>query len=84
MEHKPVIAIFRTAFAFGCHAKWRASVAELCRRLGEVLSRVATQYEIILVNDGGDLIILCARRQRDHGPPPESGGPLRPEQREFL
>src|SRR5438876_9597474 len=29
-----------------------ASVAELCRRLGEVLPRVATQYEIILVNDG--------------------------------
>jgi glycosyltransferase involved in cell wall biosynthesis len=29
-----------------------ASVAELCRRLEEVLPRVATQYEIILVNDG--------------------------------
>jgi undecaprenyl-phosphate 4-deoxy-4-formamido-L-arabinose transferase len=29
-----------------------ASVAELCRRLGEVLPLVATQYEIILVNDG--------------------------------
>jgi glycosyltransferase involved in cell wall biosynthesis len=29
-----------------------ASVAELCRRLGEVLPRVATQHEIILVNDG--------------------------------
>jgi undecaprenyl-phosphate 4-deoxy-4-formamido-L-arabinose transferase len=29
-----------------------ASIAELCRRLGEVLPRVATQYEIILVNDG--------------------------------
>jgi undecaprenyl-phosphate 4-deoxy-4-formamido-L-arabinose transferase len=29
-----------------------ASVPELCRRLGEVLPRVATQYEIILVNDG--------------------------------
>jgi glycosyltransferase involved in cell wall biosynthesis len=29
-----------------------ASVAELCRRLGEVLPRVAAQYEIILVNDG--------------------------------
>src|SRR5437667_11933030 len=29
-----------------------ASVTELCRRLGEVLPRVATQYEIILVNDG--------------------------------
>jgi undecaprenyl-phosphate 4-deoxy-4-formamido-L-arabinose transferase len=28
-----------------------ASVAELCRRLEEVLPRVATQYEIILVND---------------------------------
>src|SRR6476469_6534908 len=28
-----------------------ASIAELCRRLGEVLPRVATQYEIILVND---------------------------------
>jgi undecaprenyl-phosphate 4-deoxy-4-formamido-L-arabinose transferase len=28
-----------------------ASIAELCRRVGEVLSRVATQYEIILVND---------------------------------
>src|SRR5438046_9617795 len=30
----------------------KASVAELCRRLGEVLPRVATQHEIILVNDG--------------------------------
>src|SRR6266699_2467346 len=29
-----------------------ASVAELCRRLGEVLPHVATQHEIILVNDG--------------------------------
>jgi undecaprenyl-phosphate 4-deoxy-4-formamido-L-arabinose transferase len=29
-----------------------ASVAELCRRLEEVLPRVATQYEVILVNDG--------------------------------
>src|SRR4029453_7873962 len=29
-----------------------ASVAELCRRLGEVLPQVATQHEIILVNDG--------------------------------
>src|SRR6202040_1061772 len=29
-----------------------ASVAELCRRLGKVLPRVATQHEIILVNDG--------------------------------
>ena len=29
-----------------------ASIAELCRRLGEVLPRIATQYEIILVNDG--------------------------------
>jgi len=28
-----------------------ASIAELCRRVGEVLSLVATQYEIILVND---------------------------------
>jgi glycosyltransferase involved in cell wall biosynthesis len=28
------------------------SVAELCRRLGEVLPRVAAQHEIILVNDG--------------------------------
>ena len=28
-----------------------ASIAELCRRLGEVLPRIATQYEIILVND---------------------------------
>ena len=28
------------------------SVAELCRRLGEVLPRIAVQYEIILVNDG--------------------------------
>ena len=28
-----------------------ASIAELCRRVGEVLPRVATQYEIILVND---------------------------------
>jgi glycosyltransferase involved in cell wall biosynthesis len=29
-----------------------ASLPELCRRLGGVLPRVATQYEIILVNDG--------------------------------
>jgi glycosyltransferase involved in cell wall biosynthesis len=29
-----------------------SSVAELCRRLSEVLPRVATQHEIILVNDG--------------------------------
>ena len=29
-----------------------ASVAELCRRLGEVLPRVSTQHEVILVNDG--------------------------------
>jgi glycosyltransferase involved in cell wall biosynthesis len=29
-----------------------ASVGELCRRLSEVLPRVATQHEIILVNDG--------------------------------
>src|SRR5437867_3646252 len=29
-----------------------ASIAELCRRLGEVLPRVATEHEIILVNDG--------------------------------
>lgn len=29
-----------------------ASVAELCRRLGEVLPQVAAQHEIILVNDG--------------------------------
>ncbi len=29
-----------------------ASVAELCRRLGEVLPRVAMEHEIILVNDG--------------------------------
>ena len=29
-----------------------ASVAELCRRLGEVLPRVAIEHEIILVNDG--------------------------------
>jgi len=29
-----------------------ASVAELCRRLSEVLPRVATQHEIIFVNDG--------------------------------
>jgi len=28
-----------------------ASIAELCRRLGEMLPRVAPQYEIILVND---------------------------------
>ena len=28
------------------------SVAELCRRLGEVLPRIAIEYEIILVNDG--------------------------------
>ena len=29
-----------------------ASIAELCRRLSEVLPRIATEYEIILVNDG--------------------------------
>ncbi len=29
-----------------------ASIIELCRRLEEVLPRVSTQYEIILVNDG--------------------------------
>lgn len=29
-----------------------ASLAELCRRLGEVLPRVAARHEIILVNDG--------------------------------
>jgi glycosyltransferase involved in cell wall biosynthesis len=29
-----------------------ASIAELCRRLAEVLPRVSTQHEIILVNDG--------------------------------
>ena len=28
------------------------SVAELCRRLGEVLPRIALEHEIILVNDG--------------------------------
>src|ERR1044072_9344444 len=28
------------------------SIAELCRRLTEVLPKVATEYEIILVNDG--------------------------------
>jgi glycosyltransferase involved in cell wall biosynthesis len=29
-----------------------ASIAELCRRLGEMLPHLATEYEIILVNDG--------------------------------
>jgi glycosyltransferase involved in cell wall biosynthesis len=29
-----------------------ASIAELCRRLGEVLPRVSRQHELILVNDG--------------------------------
>jgi glycosyltransferase involved in cell wall biosynthesis len=29
-----------------------ASIAELCRRLGEVLPQLAAEYEIILVNDG--------------------------------
>src|SRR6266404_1337949 len=29
-----------------------ASIAELCRRLAEVLPRISTQYEIIFVNDG--------------------------------
>ena len=29
-----------------------ASVAELCRRLSEVLPQIATDYEIILINDG--------------------------------
>src|SRR5213079_1455659 len=29
-----------------------ASIAELCRRPSEVLPRIATEYEIILVNDG--------------------------------
>ena len=28
-----------------------ASIAELCRRLGEVLPQIATEYEIIFVND---------------------------------
>src|SRR4029453_341612 len=29
-----------------------ASIAELCRRLAEVLPRISTQHEVILVNDG--------------------------------
>src|SRR5215475_10022861 len=29
-----------------------ASIVELCRRLAEVLPRISTEYEIILVNDG--------------------------------
>src|SRR5213595_143545 len=29
-----------------------ASIAELCRRLNEILPQIATEYEIILVNDG--------------------------------
>src|ERR1044072_3813368 len=29
-----------------------ASIAELCRRLSEVLPQIAAEYEIILVNDG--------------------------------
>ncbi len=29
------------------------SLAELCRRLGDVLPQVATQHEIISVSDGG-------------------------------
>ena len=29
-----------------------ASIAELCRRLSEVLQQISTEYEIILVNDG--------------------------------
>jgi glycosyltransferase involved in cell wall biosynthesis len=29
-----------------------ASIAELCRRLGEILPQLAAEYEIILVNDG--------------------------------
>ena len=29
-----------------------ASIAELCRRLSEILPQIATEYEIILVNDG--------------------------------
>jgi glycosyltransferase involved in cell wall biosynthesis len=29
-----------------------ASVVELCRRLGDILPQVSTQYEVILVNDG--------------------------------
>lgn len=37
-----------------------ASVAELCRRLGEMLPRVTVQHEIIPVNDGGDLRTLFA------------------------
>ena len=28
------------------------SIAELCRRLGEVLPQIAIEHEIILVNDG--------------------------------
>jgi glycosyltransferase involved in cell wall biosynthesis len=44
-----------------------ASVGELCRRLLEVLPRIAAQYEIILVNDGSrdrsweTISELCAR-----------------------
>jgi glycosyltransferase involved in cell wall biosynthesis len=29
-----------------------ASIAELCRRLAEVLPHISTQYEVIFVNDG--------------------------------
>jgi glycosyltransferase involved in cell wall biosynthesis len=69
-----------------------ASLAELCRRLHEVLPRVATEHEIILVNDGSidrswDVISELSSRSPTARPlsfPPESGGPLRPEQREFL
>ena len=45
------------------------SVAELCRRLGEVLPRIAVQHEIILVNDGSrdrswDVISELSSRSR--------------------
>ena len=44
-----------------------ASIAELCRRFAEVLPRISTQHEVILVNDGSrdrsweTILELCSR-----------------------
>jgi polyisoprenyl-phosphate glycosyltransferase len=60
-----------------------ASLAELCRRLGEMLPRVATQHEIILINDGSrdrswEVISELSSRAPTARPlsSPESGGSL--------
>ena len=50
-----------------------ASIAELCRRLGEVLPQLAAEYEIILVNDGSRdrswevILELSSRTPNVHG-----------------